>query len=228
MDDIAQRGQRQQPEVRSFTVSDLEIRANKNDGRVTFDGIASVVDTPYGVRDQYGEYEETIQAKAFHRTIEQRDDIRLLKNHNADAVFARTKSGTLELSETPHLRALAPSLDPANPAVQTLRSELERGDVDQMSIGFRVLDQEWSDDWTQRTIKEVSLQEVSIVAFPASPTTSATIRSADAVLVPLLADDADEDEIRRAIAMLEARLGSAGETGFSKRDALRALLEAKK
>jgi HK97 family phage prohead protease len=144
---------------------------------------------------------------AFHRTLRQKADVRMLKNHNSDFVFARTKSGTLELSDDPHLRASAPSLDPSNPQVQTLRSELARGDVDQMSIGFRVKDDEWSSDYTERTIKEIELIEVSVVTFPASPTTSAGLRSLDDLMVMLQDfDNIDEGQIRRAIAVLTEQL----------------------
>lgn len=209
--DVSERANRDQTEIRSFTVDDIEMRESGKD--ITFDGVASVVGVPYFVRDQFGEYEETISPGAFHRTIRQRDDIRLLKNHDPSAVFARTKSGTLNLSEDPHLRAIAPSLDPSNPAVQTLRSELKRGDIDQMSIGMRVKDQTWSDDYSERTIKEVVLQEVSIVAFPASVTTSAAVRSMDEMVLTFLGPDVDPDEIRRAIAMLEARLPAAAAAG---------------
>lgn len=224
MSDIRERLERTN-EIRSFTIDDLEMREAKS-GEITFEGIASVVDTPYAVRDQFGEYAETIHPGAFHRTLEQRDDIRLLKNHDPSAVFARTKSGTLSLFDDPHLRVLAPSLDPSNPAVQTLRSELKRGDIDQMSIGFRVKDQEWNDDLTERTIKEVALQEVSIVAFPASPTTSASVRSMDELMLSFLGPDVDPDEIRRAIAMLENRL-PAPAGGFTPQAALAELLNRK-
>ena len=200
MSDIRERLERTN-EIRSFTIDDLEMRDGA-DGSITFEGIASVVDTPYGVRDQYGEYEETIATGAFHRTIRQKSDVRLLKNHDASNVFARTKSGTMELFDDPHLRVMAPSLDPANPAVQVLRSELKRGDIDQMSIGMRVKDQVWSEDMQTRTIKEIALSEVSIVAFPASPTTSATVRSLDTFLSDYLADDLDPEELQRAIAAL--------------------------
>jgi HK97 family phage prohead protease len=192
---------------RSFTVADLEMREDNRTGAVRFEGVASVVGTPYSVRDVFGEFEETMNAGAFHRTIRQKSDVRMLKNHNADFVFARTKSGTLELADDPHLRASAPSLDPSNPQVQTLRSELARGDVDQMSIGFRVKDDEWSDDFTQRTIKEIELIEVSVVTFPASPTTSAGLRSLDDLMLMLTDfDNVDEAQVRRALVALTAML----------------------
>ena len=206
MTDITDRGLAVAREVRAFTVDDLEMRESSDDGTIKFEGVASVTSTPYAVRDQFGEYEETIAEGAFHRTIRQKSDVRLLKNHNSDNVFARTKSGTLELRDDPHLRAFAPSLDPSNPQVQTLRSELSRGDVDQMSIGFRVKDQEWSSDYTQRTIKEIELFEVSVVTFPASPTTSAGLRSLDEFMSLLTNFDADPDDLRRAIAALSALL----------------------
>lgn len=192
-------------EVRSFTVDDIEMR-EADDGAVRFEGVASVVGTPYSVRDMFGEYAETIAEGAFHRTVRQKSDVRLLKNHNSDFVFARTKSGTLSLADDPHLRASAPSLDPSNPQVQTLRSELARGDVDQMSIGFRVKNQEWSEDYTERTIREIELFEVSVVTFPASPTTSAGLRSLDEFMSIMRDVDATEDDLRRAIASLTEML----------------------
>ena len=176
---IADRADCSDVQHRSFTVDDLEMREDSTTGAVRFEGVASVVGVAYPVRDMLGEFSETMLPGAFHRTIRQKADVRMLKNHNSDFVFARTKSGTLELADDPHLRASAPSLDPANPQVQTLRSELARGDVDQMSVGFRVRDDEWNDDYTERSIREIELIEVSVVTFPASPTTSAGLRSFD-------------------------------------------------
>ena len=77
-----------------------------------------------------------------------------------------------------------------------------------MSIGFAAKDQDWSEDMSERTIKEVALKEVSIVAFPASPTTSANMRSMDGFIADILAGELDPDEIRRAIAGLNASLSA--------------------
>lgn len=202
--DISDRATRRR-EVREFTVDDLEVR-EEGDG-LTFDGIASVVDTPYSVVDRFGEFTETIRKGAFNRTIKQADDVRLLKNHDANFVFARTKSGTLKLSAGPDLRATAPGLDLSNPNVQILRSELARRDVDQMSIGMVVKDDRWNKDYTEREIREVALADVSVVTFPASPTTTATMRALDEAIQTLTAgEDWDEPTLRRAIAHLESLL----------------------
>lgn len=206
MPDLSQRGAATGAERRSFTIDDLELR-DSADGP-SFEGVASVVDTPYQVRDMFGEYTETIASRAFNKTLKEKDDVRLLVNHDG-VPLARTKSKTLTLRADPHLRALAPSLDPSNPTVQEIRSAMSRGDVDQMSIGFQVTRQEWNKDYTERTIREVKLFDVSIVTFPASPTTSAAIRSLDDFMATLVAGDVDEDEIRRAIAHLEGLLPTA-------------------
>lgn len=190
-------------ENRAHTVTDLDCRATE-DGKITFDGIASVVETPYTVRDALGEYNETIAKGAFTRTLKAKADVRLLVNHTG-VPLARTKSNTLDLTAEPHLRAVA-TLDPANPTVQEVRSAMARGDLDQMSIGMRVTRQEWNGDYTARHIKEAELFDVSVVTNPASPTTTATLRSVDQLIEDLRDVDLTEDELRRAIAALETLL----------------------
>ena len=201
--DIADRATTLTRETRNHDIVDLEVRAAE-DGTVTFDGIASVVDKPYPVRDMFGEYQETMMKGAFTKTLKEKADVRLLVNHDG-IPLARTKSGTLKLTTTPDLRSVA-TLDPANPTVQEVRSAMDRGDLDQMSIGFRVHRQEWNGDYTERFIKEVELFDVSVVTFPASPTTSANLRAIETLLAELERGDMTDDEIRRAITALEARL----------------------
>lgn len=199
--DISQRAQLAR-ESRAFTVEDIEIRAEGD--TITFDGVASLVDTPYQVHDMFGDFTETMSRGAFSKTLKEKADVRFLVNHEG-VPLARTKSKTLSLTADPHLRAYAPSLDPMNPTVQEIRSAMSRGDLDQMSIGFQVTRQEWNGDYTQRTIKEVKLFDVSVVTFPASPTTSASVRSLDE-FISSIGSDVDPDEIRRAINHLESLL----------------------
>jgi phage head maturation protease len=99
---------------------------------------------------------------------------------------------------------------------------MSRGDLDQMSIGFRVTRQEWNGDYTERQIREVELFDVSVVTFPASPTTTANLRAIDDLLAAFTAGgDYDEADVRRAIAALEARLAAreAEVDPFAARDA---------
>jgi HK97 family phage prohead protease len=205
MRDIAERASLTR-EDRQFVLDSVELR-DDGDDVLTFDGVASTVDTPYVVRDMFGEFEETMVSGAFTKTLKEKDDVRLLVNHDG-IPLARTTSKTLSLSTTPHLRAQAP-LDARSPLVQTVRSAMDRKDMDQMSIGFRVTRQEWNEDYTQRWIREVQLFDVSLVTFPANPTTSASLRSLDEAMRAFKAEDVDEDEVRRAIAHLESLLPPA-------------------
>jgi phage head maturation protease len=59
---------------------------------------------------------------------------------------------------------------------------MDRGDVDEMSFGFWITRQQWSPDFDQRDILEVSLNkgDVSIVNYGANPNTAgATLNSRD-------------------------------------------------
>lgn len=163
-------------ETRSVAVRDLEMRSN-TDGSITFAGYASMTGVPYRVADHLGEYDETIERGAFTKALAEADDVRLLVNHEG-VPLARTKSGTLSLVEDEiGLRAEA-QLDPSSPLVQTIRSAMDRGDLDQMSFAFSVVRQTWSPDYAARAIAEVRLFDVSVVTYPASPSTSANLRAA--------------------------------------------------
>lgn len=198
--------------VTRASAAPFEVRAD-DDGKVTLDGTASVVDEPYSVRDMFGEYQETIVRGAFNKTLKEKADVRLLVNHDG-VPLARTKSKTLKLAADPDLRATA-TLDPANPTVQEIRSALDRGDIDQMSIGMRVHRQEWNEDYTERWIREAELFDVSVVTFPASPTTSAKLRSlAELVDMFPVGCDVDPDEVCRAMAHLAALLPGTSTSGM--------------
>jgi phage head maturation protease len=66
--------------------------------------------------------------------------------------------------------------------VRDLMVSIERGDIDQMSFGFRVAKggDEWlyTDDAVTRTITKVEeLFDVSVVTYPAYPDTDVAVRS---------------------------------------------------
>jgi HK97 family phage prohead protease len=110
--------------------------------------------------------------------------VRLLIDHEGQPL-ARTKSGTLELSTDSHGLHVRSALDPSDPDVQRLLPKMRRGDLSEMSFAFRVPagGDEWdySGDQPLRTLRELSLAggDVSVVTYPASPTTTASLRSKD-------------------------------------------------
>lgn len=164
-------------ERRDFAASDVEIRS-LTDGKLRFTGYASTTETPYTVVD----FEETISRGAFKRTLADSPDTVLLVNHDG-LPLARTKSGTLTLTEDARGLRVDADLDPNDPDVARLRPKIERGDLSEMSFAFRAVQQDWNDDYTQRTIREVSIHrgDVSVVTHGANSDTAGSISLRDAV-----------------------------------------------
>jgi HK97 family phage prohead protease len=121
-----------------------------------------------------GGFNETMADGAFARTIKNNDDVRLLVNHEGIAL-ARTKSGTMTLESDKIGPLVVADLDGASPIVAGLRSAMERGDMDQMSVAFEVVRQEWNGDFSERRILEVKLFDVSVVTYPANDQTLALV-----------------------------------------------------
>ena len=123
-----------------------------------------------------GWFREKIAPGAFKKSIKN-DDVRALMNHDSNYVLGRNKSGTLRLKEDK--KGLAVEIDPVNTTwANDLMISMKRGDVNQMSFGFTVNKAE--DDYNEdtRILQDVNLFDVSVVTYPAYPTTSAEIRSA--------------------------------------------------
>lgn len=161
-------------ERRAFAADELEVRSTGNGW--TLRGYASLFDSPYEI----GSYVERIARGAFRRTLNDEPDVSLLLNHGG-LPLARTKSGTLTLSEDHRGLRVEAQLDPQDPDAQTLKRKLQRGDLDgQMSFAFCPVDQDWSADFTERTLRAVNINrgDVSIVTQGANAATTAEVRSA--------------------------------------------------
>lgn len=157
----------------------VELRRTES-GDPIFDGYATVYEYRFDVAggpDAYG-WAETVARGAFDKTVRERDDVQLLYNHEG-IPLARTESRTLNLeSDATGVRVETPQgLDMRSPLVQSLSSAMERGDLDEMSMAFRVIRQEWNDDRTERRITEAKLFDVSLVNDPANPAAVAQLRS---------------------------------------------------
>ena len=187
-------------EHRETRVTDaMALRAEDDGDGLTLRGYATVFDADYEITDALGTYTERVAAGAFTRTLEHGADVRLLVNHDG-LPLARTKSGTLSLAQDDVGLLCEARLDAASPLVRSVKSAMDRGDADQMSFAFRVVKQEWADDYTDRTIREAQLFDVSVVTFPANPATSVSLRAAASLRgVDSLPDDADPDTVRRLL-----------------------------
>lgn len=163
-------------EFRAYTLPGLAVRRENDRPLIT--GYAAVFDE---LSQMMWGFREKILRGAFLESIE-KNDIRFLWQHNTDQVLGRTKNGTLRAWEDDH--GLAFELEPPDTQLgRDALTSIERGDVDQMSFGFRSLPDgdEWKideDDTLIRTLKRVDLMEISPVTWPAYPATSVGVRSA--------------------------------------------------
>jgi len=169
------RGRREQR--RQHIPAQFEFRANPSGAgpqTFRFSGFAATFEQPFEMWDAWGDpYLETLAAGACTRTLANGADVQFLIGHNTMGIpLARTRSGTMTLSaETTGLLVEAPNLDGRSTQVQDLAVAMERGDMDEMSIGFVALMQQWSPDWMERRITEISLNrgDVSLVCWAANP-----------------------------------------------------------
>jgi len=182
--------------------TEFEIREDENGGML-FEGYAAVFDSP----SEPIPFIERIAPGAFRGSLKQRNDIKILWNHDTGSILGSTRSGTLSLSEDD--RGLRVSAQLPNTTLGRDTAELlRRGDVDSMSFGFSVPrnGDSWSEDGTQRTLNQVRLHEVSIVAFPAYSATAgtATVRGLDKI-----AERANVDADQLADALLKIESGDS-------------------
>ncbi|MDP6709416.1 MAG: HK97 family phage prohead protease [Alphaproteobacteria bacterium] len=189
-------------ERRNFEVA-IEVRADEGEDPVIV-GHAAVFNQ---LSVDLGGFREKIAPGAFSKAIG--GDVRALFNHDPNLILGRSVAKTLRLAEDS--TGLAVEIDP--PATATARHVVEamrRGDVSQMSFGFRTIKDEWTrgepGEPSIRTLLEVELFDVSPVTFPAYPQTDVAVRS----LETWRASDADAGEgHERFRRLLEARTRQA-------------------
>lgn len=154
-----------------------EFRAAEQDGQKYIEGYFAVFG---GVYELWPGATESVDPHAFDDTLG--GDIRALINHDTTLVLGRTKAGTLELKVDSRGLWGRIRVNQADGDALNLYSRIERGDVDQCSFGFEILEEEteWRYDGSVHwTIKRVKLYEVSPVTFPAYEDTSVSARRRD-------------------------------------------------
>jgi HK97 family phage prohead protease len=178
-----------EPEVRVNTTS-FEVRA-EGDG-MSFTGYASVFNSP---SEDLGGFIEYVAPGAFKRSLQSRNEVKLLWNHDAGEPLASLRGGTMQLVEDEiglKVTAQLPNTSRGRDVAELLRTKV----IDSMSFGFNVIKDSWSRDGQTRTLESVRLFEASIVSFPAYSSTTATVRSA--------APSINADDLAEALLKLES------------------------
>lgn len=150
-------------------------RADEETGDRYISGYFSVFNSNY---EMWQGASESIDPGAFDGALG--DDIRCLTDHDSRLVLGRTRAGTLFLRTDEKGLWGEVKINSKDQDAVNLYERVVRGDVNQCSFGFEILDEERTEDpvsgdvhWT---IKKVKLHEVSVVTFPAYEDTEVTAR----------------------------------------------------
>lgn len=161
-------------QVRSVA-TDFKTREDGEEKRI--EGYFAVFNSTYEIAPGMS---ESIAPGAFSETLG--GDVRALIDHESMYVLGRNRANTLELREDE--RGLWGSIlvNPNDQDAINAYSRVERGDVNQCSFGFDIIEEETEvrdDGSIHWTIKKVKLNEVSVCTFPAYAETSIDARKQD-------------------------------------------------
>lgn len=181
-------------------VNSSQFEVRETEAGMTFSGYAAVFNSDSAPLP----FTERIAPGAFRGSLRNRNDIKLLWNHDSGQPLASTRAGNLKLTEDERGLFVEASL-PQTTVGRDASILIRDGIVDSMSFGFTVArnGEQWNEDGTVRTLTRVNLHEVSIVSFPAYPGTagSTAVRGLDKVA---LRANVDADALADALLKLES------------------------
>lgn len=148
-------------------------------GAIGFRGHGIIYDRWTTIYDMwFGKYQERIAPGAASAHLS--SDVRLLLNHDANFLLARTTNGTMRLSDDGTGVLVDADMAPTTYA-RDLAVLLERGDISQMSFSFVPGDEEWEQrpdgTWLRTILNFEGLYDMSIVTYPAYEETDAGLRA---------------------------------------------------
>jgi HK97 family phage prohead protease len=179
--------------VEKNTIFRGELRAESQGDKFQLVGYAALFNSP---SKNLGGFVEVIAPGAFDRALREKQTVRFTFNHSLDAVLARSDNGTLTLATDGKGLKFKAQLNQNIQQHRDLFEACKAGLYDECSFAFTAPPdgQQWSPDGTQRTLLDVDLFDVSLVATPAYQGTSAAARSATAIVGP-------SDLLNRLLAM---------------------------
>lgn len=163
-------------ENRQLRTAATEFQTREDGENLVIEGYFAVFNSNY---DLGMGMSESIAPGAFTDTLA--DDVRALVNHDTTLVLGRTSAHTLEIRQDERGLWGKVLINPNDQDAMNLYSRVQRGDVNQCSIGFDILDEEteYRGEDVHWTIKAVKLYEVSACTFPAYTETAISARAKD-------------------------------------------------
>lgn len=174
----------------------IDTKAVREDGE--FEGFAST----YNNRDLGG---DIVMPGAFAKSLESGRKVKLLWQHDPSRPIGTVLSFAEQASGLKMKGKLLLSTTAGREAYENIKAEA----VDGLSIGYRVLKDEYDTAKQARLIKAADLIEVSVVTFPMNP---------KALITAVKAEDFDPRELERSLR----------EAGISRADAVTAVGVLKK
>ena len=175
----------------------VEFRSEPSDDGLTLEGYAAVFNEWTEIHDRLGSFQERIAPGAFKRTLGQRTPI-LQFDHGTHPLIGSIPLGRFtSVTEDDHgLKVRARLSD--NWLIEPVRDAIRDGAVTGMSFKFRVVDEQWSQEYgtDYRTITQVELYEAGPVVTPAYESTTVGVRSRQTALA------LTDPEVRREVASL--------------------------
>lgn len=162
-----------------FQVDEPELKEDEKDNELIVEGKVNIPGEKSEKLTQDGiTFTESVEEGAFAKALESADDIKLLKEHDPKEMLARKKNGSLEIEEKDgevRFKAKLPDTQFGRDAHRIVKDSL----YDSMSFGFRALNDKWdmSVNPPHRTITDLELFEISIVADPAYSQSSVEARN---------------------------------------------------
>ena len=172
-------------EIRSI---DIDIQKSTGEEPLKLRGYAIVCNSLS--EPLYGDlFRERINRGAFTKSLLENDQV-CLWGHDTRYVLGRKSAGTLILREDDKGLYFEVSL-PNTTWARDLKESVDRGDIKQMSFGFKVVKENWLDNKETlkkygmpiREINEITLHEISLVTFPAYTETNVRNKNED-VYIP--------------------------------------------
>lgn len=182
-------------QVRSVPTT-FETREEEN-GELHISGYFAVFNSNYEIGPMMS---ESIAPGAFLGSLN--GDVRALTNHDTTLVLGRTTAGTLKIREDEIGLWGDITINPKDSDAVNTRERVLRGDVNQCSIGFRILSERTDireDGSVHWTIEDVELYEVSVCTFPAYEATNVSARSAELAEIRARSFDAWKESLLRRL-----------------------------
>jgi uncharacterized protein len=184
-------------EIRSYSPENQEeFRAFEENGKKFITGYAARFDIKSRLLTERGQtFYEIIEKGAFTDVLSQNPDVIANINHNRGQIMARTKSGTLSLSQDEKgliYRFEVPNVSYANDVYELIK----RGDMFESSFAFNVSDKNYQktsvpNDFPLRTLSKIDkLYDVAIVVDGAYSNTDVVARDLETL------DKEEQDKIQ--------------------------------